>query len=212
LFGPIILVVVLACPPCAVFNFFGGIISSFLIDLAPVPAVAAATTAMVEGTTMDTPSTNEPVLSDVSSAAPASKPEADTSPRSKKLDHSATEVENVNEKTSAGTVKEVTETVAAEQVETGQPTVKDADSAGDASESTKTAEPRETPRPVKRDSLGADKTSDPSHRGNGGRAATEGPAGGRAATAGSSSSADSSSTAGASSGGGSSDKDAGGSE
>lgn len=214
LFGPIILLVVLACPPCAVFNFFGGIISSFLIDLAPVPALAAATTAMVEGTTTDAPSTDEPALSDVSSAAATPKSAADTSPapRSKKLDESTTEAETVNEPTSAETAKDATETVGADEVSTEKPTAKESESAGDASESTKPADRPETPRPVVRDSLGADKkTSDMSHRGNGGRATTKEPAGGRPATAGSSS-ADSSSTDSAASGGGSSESNSGGSE
>ena len=193
LFGPIILLVILACPPCAVFNFFTGIISSFLVDLAPVPALAAATTAMVEGTTMDTRLTDQNVVSDV--------PAADTSPapKSKKLDQSSTEGGTENEQTPTEPVKGVTETAAAQRA-SAQATVKDTESAADASHSTKPADHPETPRPVKRDSLGADKSSDPSHRGNGGRAATAG------------SSSDSSSTDSAASGGGSSDGDSGGSE
>jgi len=194
LFGPIILLVVLACPPCAVFNFFTGIISSFLVDLVPVPALAAATTAMVEGTTMDTRLTDQNVVSDV--------PAADTSPapKSKKLDQSSTEGGTENEQTPTEPVKGVTETAAAQRA-SAQATVKDTESAADASHSTKPTDHPETPRPVKRDSLGADKTSDPSHRGNGGRAATAG-----------SSSSDSSSTDGASTGGGLSGGDSGGSE
>jgi len=193
LFGPIILLVVLACPPCAVFNFFTGIISSFLVDLAPVPALAAATTAMVEGTTMDTRLTDQNVVSDV--------PAADTSPapKSKKLDQSSTEGGTENEQTPTEPVKGVTETAAAQRA-SAQATVKDTESAADATHSMKPADHPETPRPVKRDSLGADKTSDPSHRGNGGRAAKAG------------SSSDSSSIDSAVSGGGSSDGDSGGSE
>ena len=202
LFGPIILLVILACPPCAVFNFFTGIISSFLVDLVPVPALAAATTAMVEGTTMDTRLTDQNVVSDGPSAAATPKPAADTSPapKSKKLDQSSTEGGTENEQTATEPVKGVTETAAAQRASAVQVTVKDTESAADASHSTKPADHPETPRPVKRDSLGADKTSDPSHRGNGGRAATA------------DSSSDSSSTDSAASGGGSSDGDSGGSE
>lgn len=201
LFGPIILLVILACPPCAVFNFFTGIISSFLVDLVPVPALAAATTAMVEGTTMDTRLTDQNVVSDGPSAAATPKPAADTSPapKSKKLDQSSTEGGTENEQTATEPVKGVTETAAAQRA-SAQATVKDTESAADATHSMKPADHPETPRPVKRDSLGADKTSDPSHRGNGGRAATAG------------SSSDSSSIDSAVSGGGSSDGDSGGSE
>lgn len=44
LFGPIIALVILACPPCALVNFIGGIIRSFLIELAPVGIAAATAT------------------------------------------------------------------------------------------------------------------------------------------------------------------------
>ena len=143
---------------------------------------------------MDTRLTDQNVVSDV--------PAADTSPapKSKKLDQSSTEGGTENEQTATEPVKGVTETAAAQRASAVQVTVKDTESAADASHSTKPADHPETPRPVKRDSLGADKTSDPSHRGNGGRAATAG------------SSSDSSSIDSAVSGGGSSDGDSGGSE
>ena len=48
LFGPVILLVVLACPPCAVFNVVSGLIRSIIIDLTPVPAVATVSAARVE--------------------------------------------------------------------------------------------------------------------------------------------------------------------
>ena len=48
LFGPVILLVVLACPPCAVFNVVSGLIRSILIDLTPLPALATVSAAMVE--------------------------------------------------------------------------------------------------------------------------------------------------------------------
>lgn len=116
-----------------------------------------------------------------------------------------------NGQMSTETAQDVTETVAAEGASTEQPAASDAESVEDASESTKPAVRPAPPRPVVRDSLGADKkTSDPSHRGNGGRATTEEPADHKAVTAGSSS-ADSSSTDSASSDGGSSDGDSGGS-
>lgn len=41
LFAPIIAIVILACPPCAVVNFVTSIIRSILADLTPLPAVAA---------------------------------------------------------------------------------------------------------------------------------------------------------------------------
>lgn len=104
-------------------------------------------------------------------------------------------------------VRDATETVAAEGASTEPVTASDPGPAGDATEPTKPAARPATPRPVVRDSLGAEpKTSDPSHHGNGGRSSTKKPADRQAATAGSSS-ADSSSTDSASSAGGSSDGD-----
>jgi hypothetical protein len=41
LFAPIILIVILACPPCALINFVTGLIESIIIELTPVPAAAA---------------------------------------------------------------------------------------------------------------------------------------------------------------------------
>lgn len=155
-----------------------------------------------------------------SDEAPATKTgTADVSPPVTSIDKgtgsepgTSTELATGNEQTSTETAKDVTETVGAEQASTEQPAASDAESAVDASEPTKPAGHRETPRPVVRDSLGTDeKVSEASpHRGNGGRATTEEPAGDRAATAGSSS-ADSSSTDSGSSDGGSSDGDSGGS-
>lgn len=61
LFGPIIALVVLACPPCALINFVTGIIRSFLIDLVPVSAAVAVTAAEQEpldGGLIDAPLTD----------------------------------------------------------------------------------------------------------------------------------------------------------
>jgi hypothetical protein len=198
LFGPIILLVVLACPPCAIFNFVGGIISSFLIDLVPVAAVAAAPVATLEAKATDTTSTDEPAVSDVSPAAAAAEGSSDASraPNSKKPDELPAEAAVQDEQTSTETVtsaKDVTEPLKKDEVSASAPV--------------KPKARLETPRPVVRDSLGTEKkTSDPSHRGNGGRAASEEPAGSRAATA-VSSSAGSSSTDRSSEGGGSSEGD-----
>ena len=77
LFGPVILLVVLACPPCAVFNVVSGLIRSIIIDLTPVPALATVSAAMVEAqpaiaptsTSGAPPSDSAPVA--IASAGPA---------------------------------------------------------------------------------------------------------------------------------------------
>jgi len=202
LFGPLIVLVVLACPPCAVINFL-----SYFLPIPTVPLVAAATTATVEesttvapGLTSDTPQqTTEIEESDTS--APAVSDDKRTGVERGSL----TEPKTSDEQMATETVKDVTENVAPQQEPTEKSTVSDAEAQADNPEPTKPVSPQTTPRPVVRDSLGTEKkTSEPSHRGTGGRATTEGPAGSRAATAGSSSddsSSDDDSSNGNSSGG-----------
>lgn len=48
LFGPLIVLVVLACPTCALFSFVAGLIQSVFIDLAPLSAVAGTVTATAD--------------------------------------------------------------------------------------------------------------------------------------------------------------------
>jgi hypothetical protein len=175
LFGPIILLVVLACPPCAIFNFVTGIFQSFLIDLTPVPLVAAAATAVVdEKTATDMTSTGEPVLGDVSSAT-ATTPSADISPapRSKKPDESPAEPATENEQTSTETAtstKDVTETAKTEEASTDPAAASATQSSAseDASEPEKPKARPAPPRPVVREPLGSNELR-PSlrERGNG---------------------------------------------
>ena len=68
LFGPLIVLVVLACPPCALFNVLSYIPSFFGIYL-PVPALALASTAMVEEIATDAPTLKSDSL--VIDSAPA---------------------------------------------------------------------------------------------------------------------------------------------
>lgn len=79
LFGPLILLVILACPPCALFNFVAGLIQSFLIPFAPLAAVSAATVATEEPSpTLDTSQESEPpvdVSADVTATLTATAPD-----------------------------------------------------------------------------------------------------------------------------------------
>jgi hypothetical protein len=223
LFGPIILLVILACPPCALFNFLTFTIPSLFIPFAPLSAVSAAS---IEIAPTDPTLANDPLLSDVSPAATAAEGSADPSPsaNTRKVvvsPDTPTRTEQVaspepatgNELTStdaATSAKDVKESVKAGEVSAGR-------TEASAPKPAKLVGRPESPRPVVRDSLGAGKQMlDQSQRGNGGRPTTQGPANDGAATTGTSSAAsssDASSSAGSSSpGGGSSDGDAGDSE
>jgi len=211
LFGPIILLVVLACPPCAIFNFVTGLIGSFLVDLAPVAAVAAAPVATFEAKATGTTMTDEPVLSDVSTTATAAERSSDASraPNSKKPDELPAESAAQDEQTSAETVtstKDVTETVKTDEVSTDSTAASAAEpsASDDASAPAKPKARLETPRPVVRDSLGSDEQRPGlGHRGNA-SVKTE-------SSSAAKSSADTSSTEGKSSGDDSSGGDASGS-
>ncbi|MEO3758125.1 hypothetical protein ABGB19_07530 [Mycobacterium sp. B14F4] len=81
LFGPLIALVILACPPCALFNFLSYIPSYFGIYL-PVPALPLAAAAAVEEapTLTSEPPSSEPATAALpaSAAAPEATPPADT--------------------------------------------------------------------------------------------------------------------------------------
>jgi hypothetical protein len=68
LFGPLIVAVILICPPCALFDVLSYIPSYFGIYL-PVPALALASTAMVGETATDAPTLKSDSL--VVDSAPA---------------------------------------------------------------------------------------------------------------------------------------------
>jgi hypothetical protein len=168
LFGPIILLVILACPPCAIFNFVTGLLGSFLVDLAPVAAVAAAPVATLEAKVAETTSTDEPLLKDVSLADDPAGRSANAlpSPNSQKPDVLPTEpaVQESTEKTTSA--EDVTETVRHYEVSTvtnaAEPSASD-----HASAPVKPKARPQTPRPVVRDSLGSDEQrSGLDHRGN----------------------------------------------
>jgi hypothetical protein len=203
LFAPIILLVILACPPCALFNFVTGVIQSFLIDLTPVPAVAAAAPATLEAnTTIDSTLPSDGPLRDSAPGAEIGK--AGVSPS----------MERTTGNGKVTSKKDVTETVEAEE-ESTEPTAVTASESLASDSTSETAKPAgrpETPRPVVRDSLRAGKQlSEQSHPGNGDSTADDEPT-----TAGSSSVASSShgssSKGSRSSDGDSSDSDSGGSE
>jgi hypothetical protein len=60
LFGTIIAVVILACPPCALFNFLTFSIPSLFIPFAPLSAVAAVSTATVDASSTIAPDMSPP--------------------------------------------------------------------------------------------------------------------------------------------------------
>lgn len=172
LFGPLIVLVILACPPCALINFL-----SYFLPLPTIPLAAAASTATVEAAVAPTLTSEPPLQANETKTAGVSEPAT-----------SHDKPSGTESKTSAGVAKDVDETAGTERASTEESGAVDAESPADDSEPTKSTEPPATPRRVVRDSLGTEKkTSDPSHRGNGGPATSEEPADGRAATAGSSS-------------------------
>jgi hypothetical protein len=211
LFGPIILLVILACPPCALFNFLTFTIPSLFIPFAPLSAVAEVSTASVEASATNAPTlAGDPELSDsapppvppagaANGARPAKAGKPDASPHV-----TSTEPATGNEELSTDTVTsttDVTETAKADE----ESTVRAAGSAprlsanDSAPEATKPTVRRATPRSVVRGSLGVgEQLRGLPHRGKGGHRNTE--TGDGAATAGPSSAADNSSTGGDSSG------------
>lgn len=183
LFGPVILLVVLACPPCAVFNVVTGLIRSIIIDLTPVPAIATVSTAMVEAQPAIAPtSTSDAPPSDSAPVAIASAGPADAartaepgktnfSPRVGTTDPSAeTEKLTTTEPTPELEQVSADETTAARDVT--EPAEVDKTATGPTAPRAPKAERAETPRPVHRNSLGAGEKPRvaPQHR-NGGRPA-----------------------------------------
>jgi hypothetical protein len=182
LFGPVILLVVLACPPCAVFNVVSGLIRSIIIDLTPVPAVATVSAARVEAQPAIAPTStsgappSDAALVAIASAGPAdaawtaeigktnysptvgtTDPLAETETEKLTSTEPTPELEQVS--ADAETVADdVTEPAEVDKTSTG-PTVTGAPEAAAAagpSEPKDSTARAETPRPVHRNSLGAD--------------------------------------------------------
>jgi hypothetical protein len=179
LFGPIILLVVLACPPCAVFNVVSGLIQSIIIDLTPVPALATVSAAMVEAqpaidpasTSGAPPSDSAPVAIAIAGPADAARTaetgEMNSSPTVGTTDPLAetekltsteptTELEQVPAD-EATAERDVTEPAEADNT-LARPTAASAPepaAAAPSSEPADSTERAETPRPVHRNSLGA---------------------------------------------------------
>jgi len=151
LFGPVILLVVLACPICAIVNEL-----SYFLPLPTLPLAAAVPTATAEAEATSTPElTNEPVMKKGSASLATTEEPADTPPvtKTRKVD-----VESP--------------TVSTEQ----QPTaVNESEQAGSESTSaTKPTEEPKTPRPVVRDSLDANEQQpDRPHHGKGDRSTSK---------------------------------------
>jgi hypothetical protein len=178
LFGPLIVLVVLACPPCALFNFLTFTLPSLFIPFAPLSAAAAPLAATAELATDPALSANEGRGDDVPAAEGG---KSDVSPQVTLVDkrtpteqgtrnEAATETEQTPEEAvepAPGDAEMVeAEEVSAEPaaVDTSEPEV-----GAPESEPTNPAV-RPTPRPVVRESLKAGKQlSEQSHPGNSGR-------------------------------------------
>jgi hypothetical protein len=225
LFGPLIVLVVLACPPCALFNFLTFTIPSLFIPFAPLSAVAAPLAAPAELTSDPLPSlpfTATEAPADVARAAETG--EGDVAPSEESIDK-RTRTEHGTWKEGAVEIEQTpkeavepaagkAETVEAEEVST-EPTgvnTPDSEAGAPTSEPTNPAG-RPTPRPVVRDSLNAGtQLSEQSHPGNGVRSTSRLEADDEKVTAESSSPASSPAgppSVGGASGGDSSDGDAG---
>jgi hypothetical protein len=169
LFGPLIVLVILACPPCALFNFLTFTIPSLFIPFAPLAAVAQASTATVEvDATPQEGGPVDPAPATETEKADVSAPVTSDDKRTGIVRGTPMEPAKGTEETATETGEDVTETVGAEQASTEQPAASDAESPIDASDPTKPVARPASPRPVVRDSLGTDKkASDPAHRGKG---------------------------------------------
>lgn len=135
LFGPLILLVILACPICAIVNEL-----SYFLPLPTLPLAAAVPTAMAEAEAASSPElTNEPVMKKFSDPLAATEEPAEGPPvtKTKKVD-----VESPTEP--------------ATQYETQPTAVNESKQAGSESPAaTKPTKDPETRRPVVRDSLDA---------------------------------------------------------
>jgi len=135
LFGPLILLVILACPICAIVNEL-----SYFLPLPTLPLAAAVPTAMAEAEATSSPElTNEPVMKKLSDPLAATEEPAEAPPvtKTKKVD--------VASPTEPATEGETQPTAVNESEQAGsEPTA-----------ATKPTKESETPRPVVRDSLDA---------------------------------------------------------
>ncbi|WP_029113367.1 hypothetical protein [Mycobacterium sp. URHB0044] len=193
LFGPIIVLVILACPPCALFNFLSFTIPSLFIPFAPLSAVAEVSAASVEA---DATAATLPSDPDLSNSEPGSDPAAGPASRTRKIGKAdapaptmSAEPASENDESSTDTVtptKDLTETAKPDEQSTG-PTAGSApeSSANDsAPEPTKPTPRRLTPRAVVHDSLEVgEHPRDLPHHAKGGHP-TSGTADAGAATAG----------------------------
>jgi hypothetical protein len=227
LFGPLIVLVVLACPPCALFNFLTFTLPSLFIPFAPLSAVAAPLEAPAELTSDPLPSepfTATEAPADVARAAETN--EADVAPSEESIDkrtrtehgtwkEAATEIDQTPKESVAPTAGE-TETVEAEEV-SAEPVAVNAPEpeAGAPTSEPTTPAGRPSPRPVVRDSLKAgEQEASVLRPGNGGRSTSRPGVDDEKVTAESSSPASSPAdppSGGGASGGDSSDGDADGS-
>jgi hypothetical protein len=177
LFGPIIVLVILLCPPCALFNFLTFTIPSLFIPFAPLSAVSAVSFATVEAIATTDPSlTNESPLSDSAPATTKTAASADARPASETGKADVSPLVTSTDSEQVTSAKDLTETVEADEVSTGPAAISASERPARAStsEPAKPAERAATPRPVVRDSLGAGKQlSNLPHRGNGGRPTTQ---------------------------------------
>jgi hypothetical protein len=200
-FGSIILLVVLACPPCALFNFITFGLQSFLIDLTPVPlAVAAPFTAVADATAAIDPSVSSdgpPVT--MMATEPADSPPA-TEPNKPPLSRRmvSTKPEIANEEMSTDTAASATDPpqIASAAEASTEPTTAGASDPAPKESTSEPSKPTVQPAthgPLVRDSLGSKGESrDPTQRGDGGSPTTKTAAvGDSAATAGPSSGDDS---------------------
>ena len=212
LFGPIILLVILACPPCALFNFLTFTIPSLFIPFAPLSAVAEVSTASVEAIATAPTLASDPMLSNsapgsattggpADGARPGKIGKPDPSPQVTSLEP-ATGNEQLSTDPASPT-KDLSETAKADEASAGStaggapgPSANES-----APEATKPSVRRATPRSVVRDSLlVGEQPRGLSHRGNGGHSTPRtGAVDDGAATAGPSSTADNSSAGGDSS-------------
>ena len=217
LFGPVIVLVILACLPCAVFNVVSTLISGFLADLTPLPAFQALSVAADEATAAPTlalpsdPPSGDPApfkaatagLADVVPAgktghAEVSPPVTLTDPPTEtaRVNSTALAVTSGADETSTDTAKSMTEAaekMGADETATESTTVSapEPPASDSISEPAKPTGRPETPRPVVRPSLkaGEPHPSSDGHSTTGAAAAGDGP------TKAGSSAAESSSTA-----------------
>jgi hypothetical protein len=162
LFGTIIAVVILACPPCALFNFLTFSIPSLFIPFAPLSAVAAVSTATVDASSTIAPDTSPPSTDSApATMTTAGPPDAVAAGETRKADialpSTSTNPETESDQMSTDATTSTTEVAEAAELEASstEPTTASApepSASGSTSEPARPAGRTETPRPV-RDSL-----------------------------------------------------------